>query len=167
MLKEKLAGPTLGQTSVSASLSASDWVKSSRSKAKEDKLLAQQRARMLEEQDKSYTSQDMKGVVIGHSLSDLASTAGETILTLKDTDVLDCDEHGTITGLNEGADELVNVNMVDVERFDHLKKVKDRARMPMYNGLDDGEFEIDPSTGRPRATNGANAVTVRVISARA
>ena len=39
--------------------------------------------------------------------------------------------------------------MVDTQRRNHLKKVKQRARQPVYAATDDGEFEIDPNTGKP------------------
>lgn len=102
------------------------WIEHSREKEK-SKLDAQKRAKMLEEMDaemasnefsrqdvrkanrNNYSEKSLRGLKVGHGLDSFGE--GKTvILTLKDHDVLAEDE-----------DELINVNMVDDERY---KKVR-------------------------------------------
>lgn len=98
------------------------WIEHSRGKEKM-KIDAEKRAKMLEEMDaelayndlskrdsrktnrNSYGEKNLKGLKVGHAVDSFGE--GKTvILTLKDHDVLAEDE-----------DELVNVNMVDDERY--------------------------------------------------
>lgn len=93
------------------------WIEHSRDKEK-SKMEAQKRAKMLEEMDAEYTKPDarkvnrsnyteknLKGLKVGHSMDSFGD--GKTvILTLKDHEVL-----------AEDGDELINVNMVDDERY--------------------------------------------------
>lgn len=97
------------------------WIEHSRGKEKM-KSDAEKRAKMLEEMDaelansdlskrdgrktnRSYGEKNLKGLKVGHAVDSFGE--GKTvILTLKDHDVLAEDE-----------DELVNVNMVDDERY--------------------------------------------------
>lgn len=102
------------------------WIEHSREKEK-SKLDAQKRAKMLEEMDAemanselgrkdarkghrtNYGEKNLKGLKVGHGLDSFGE--GKTvILTLKDHDVL-----------AEDVDELINVNMVEDERY---KKVR-------------------------------------------
>lgn len=99
------------------------WIEHSRDKEK-SKIEAQKRAQMLEEMDAEYSKPDvknasrnsygersLKGLKVGHGLESFSE--GKTvILTLKDHEVLAEDD-----------DELINVNMVDDERY---KKVRER-----------------------------------------
>jgi hypothetical protein len=151
LLKEKLSGPTLGDDD--GSMGAAEWVQRSRENAKirEAKLLAEKQRKLLEEQEANYTSSDLKGIKIGHGINELLSNdftevdqEGGVILTLKDSSVLEQDEHGNLTGLNEADDELVNVNLVDAQRTKHLKKVKDRAKLPVYSGIDNIDGKCKP-----------------------
>jgi U4/U6.U5 tri-snRNP-associated protein 1 len=88
MLKEKLAGPTLGDSDsgadngggASSGSSAADWVKKSRvaalareAAAAEAKLLAAKREAELEQQDDSsgYSSAHLAGLKVGHGASEL------------------------------------------------------------------------------------------------
>lgn len=114
------------------------WIEHSREKEK-SKFEAQKRAQMLEEMDAEFTKpetrrpnygeRNLKGLKVGHSVDSFGD--GRTvILTLKDHDVLAEDD-----------DELVNVNMMDDERY---KKVRfgslfsdqttsiDRKRLSFY-----------------------------------
>lgn len=106
------------------------WIEHSRKKEKL-KIEAQKRAKMLEEMDAELTQQDvkkasnrsnygernLKGLKVGHGMDSFGE--GKTvILTLKDHEVLAEDD-----------DELINVNMVDDERY---KKVGLIGRTDRY-----------------------------------
>jgi U4/U6.U5 tri-snRNP-associated protein 1 len=101
--------------------SASLWVERMRMR-EEEKKMAEQRAKMLEEMDeefgvegliqdsimdhkqKAYTSRDLSGLKVEHGEGSFAE--GQTvILTLKDAPVLE-----------EGGDVLENVNILDKEK---------------------------------------------------
>ncbi|KAG0695209.1 U4/U6.U5 tri-snRNP-associated protein 1 [Chionoecetes opilio] len=119
--------------------SASAWVKKSRALAKE-KAVAEKKSKMLEELDaqfgigdlmdqemteqkmKKYNRNDLSGLQVQHEMSRFTSGAS-TILTLKDSNVLDAEE-----------DTLVNVNIIDDERAE--KNVKRKKEDP-----DDAEYE--------------------------
>ena len=60
----------------------------------------------------AYTAKDLKGLKVGHSLLGFRDESS-LILTLKDQEVL-----------GEGDDVLVNVNMIENERYVILKKNK-------------------------------------------
>jgi len=156
LLSEKATGETIATAAdASSTSSAVDWVKKSRklekSKVHEAKLMAEAREHLLQEQEDAYKASDLKGLKVAHAASEIKA-GHEVILTLKDTEVLDADDDGVITGLNEADDELVNVNLVDDARTKHLIKVKRRAKQAVYTGVDDDEFDIDPDTGKPRST---------------
>lgn len=107
------------------------WIEHSREKEKM-KVDAQKRAKMLEEMDdelansekqdakkknrNSYGEKNLKGLKVGHG-ADSFGEGKTVILTLKDHEVLAEDE-----------DELVNVNMVDDERY---KKVSFTIRFKL------------------------------------
>ena len=112
-------------------LSAAEYIKRNREKAREEeaKLMAEKRARLLAEQERSYTSQDLKGISIQHKIS--AFEFGDTVLTLKDSSVLDDDD----------ADVLENVNIVSDDRYKELNKRRKKAIQKVYTGYDDEEFE--------------------------
>ena len=132
-LTAKMEGSGLGDSLSSGvgSLSAADYIKRNRKKSREEeaKLMAEKRARLLAEQELSYTHEDMKGVSIQHKTSDFAF--GETVLTLKDSNVLD----------DESGDVLENVNIRDDDRYKELNKRKKKALQKVYTGYDDEEFE--------------------------
>ncbi len=104
------------------------WIEHNREKEK-SKVEAQKRAKMLEEMDAEYSKPDvkksarnnygeknLKGLKVGHGLDSFGE--GKTvILTLKDHEVLAEDD-----------DELINVNMVDDERY---KKVKNEKNLTL------------------------------------
>ena len=92
LLKEKLAGPTLGDADTSggdapASSSAADWVKKSRvaalareAAAAEAKLLAAKREAELEQQDSSgYSGDHLAGMKVGHGAAELLAGTRATI----------------------------------------------------------------------------------------
>ncbi|KAK8739182.1 hypothetical protein OTU49_003516 [Cherax quadricarinatus] len=138
-IKEKLRKvKTLGESD-SDDESALAWVKKSRQKAKEREL-AEKKSKMLEELDaqfgigdlveqemieqkvKKYSYNDLSGLQVQHNFSRF-DTGETTILTLKDSKVLDGEE-----------DTLINVNIVDDERAE--KNLKRRQMK-----LDEVEYE--------------------------
>ncbi|XP_045118577.1 U4/U6.U5 tri-snRNP-associated protein 1-like [Portunus trituberculatus] len=120
-IKESLSKVKKLGDSDSEDESASVWVLKSRALAKE-KELAEKKSKMLEELDaqfgigdlveqdmteqkmKKYNRNDLSGLQVQHDMSRFTSGAS-TILTLKDSNVLDGEE-----------DTLVNVNIIDDER---------------------------------------------------
>ncbi|KAI5633167.1 SART-1 family domain-containing protein [Phthorimaea operculella] len=144
-LEQKLQVQTLGEGSDDEDALA--WVKKSREIDKQ-KQEAAKRAAMLDEMDDvfgvgvlvaedqaeerqaSYSANSLKGLRVAHDL-DAIGDERETILTLADKDVL----------ADDAEDVLVNVNMVDDERY--KKKVLDaRKARAGYQAYDD-EADIE------------------------
>lgn len=145
-LEEKLKKTkTLGDSDEDDDISK--WVDSSREKAKA-KADAARRAKILEEMDdefgvndlvheetqrqrkKIYSENSLKGLKVDHDLD--AFTEGKSvILTLKDQDVLD-DENG---------DTLVNVNMIDDERY--RKNIENKKLNPNSYGYNVYDEQVD------------------------
>eukprot|EP00053_Salpingoeca_punica_P009009 m.80579 g.80579 ORF g.80579 m.80579 type:complete len:485 (+) comp14847_c0_seq1:84-1538(+) len=118
------------------------WIKRSREIEKQkQEAAAAKKAKELDELDQmsqtkpTYTANDLKGLQVAHDADDL--TEGQTtILTLKDSRVLD-DSEGDI---------LMNVNMADDERT--KKNVENRKGKSKYTGLEDeDEFDVP---GQPK-----------------
>lgn len=128
---------------------ANNWVEKSR-KVQEEKAKAKKRAKMLDDLDEemdsvdvkphkrksrgggkstNYSSKDLQGIKVGHDIESFAEER-QVILTLKDRDVL----------ADEG-DELINVNMVDDERY--KKNVELRKQDPRTYGYDVYEEQYD------------------------
>lgn len=125
----------------------SKWVDSNREKEKL-KAEAQRRAKILEEMDdefgvgelvqeetrrekkKIYSENNLKGLKVDHDLD--AFTEGKSvILTLKDKGVLD----------EEDGDTLMNVNMVDDERY--RKNIENKRLNPNQYGYNVYDEEVD------------------------
>eukprot|EP01134_Creolimax_fragrantissima_P008532 CFRG8532T1 len=123
------------------------WINKSR-RLEQDKEKAEQQARQYEDMEDefglsdlvnesvnvdqakraAYTSSDLKGLNVEHDLEEFGQ--GSTILTIKDTDVLEDED-----------DVLVNVNMVDdMKTKENVEAAKLR---PQYNAYDDNEFDKD------------------------
>ncbi|XP_047120223.1 U4/U6.U5 tri-snRNP-associated protein 1 [Schistocerca piceifrons] len=123
------------------------WVQKNR-KLQQEKEKAEKQAKMLEELDaefgvgdlvedemrnekrEAYTSKDLRGLRVEHAV-DRFMEEREVILTLKDKDVLD-----------EEDDVLVNVNLMDEERYEknvENKKLKPNSRG--YNVYEDEGFD--------------------------
>lgn len=131
-----------------------DWVEKSREKEK-SKADAQRRAKMLEEMDaefgveelvkkdirensrKIYNDRHLKGMRVDHDVDEFAE-GKSVILTLKDYDVLD----------EEASDTLVNVNMIDNERY--RKNVENKKQNPNQYGYNVYDEQVD-EFGRPIA----------------
>ncbi|CAK1549286.1 unnamed protein product [Leptosia nina] len=127
------------------------WVKKSRQLDKQKKE-AEKRAAMLDEMDavfgvgalvaeeqreerqRSYTDRHLRGLRVAHDVTQLPDER-ETILTLADKDVLAEDKE----------DVLVNVNMVDEERY--KKNIEERRKAAAGYQAYDEESEIAASLG--------------------
>lgn len=124
-----------------------NWVDKSREKEKQ-KQEAQRRAKILEDMDnefgvdnlveeeirrekkKIYSENHLKGLRVDHDVGEFAE--GKTIiLTLKDQGVLD----------EENADTLINVNIVDEERY--RKNVDNKLLNPNHYGYNVYQEEVD------------------------
>ncbi|KAK4516896.1 uncharacterized protein ATC70_000223 [Mucor velutinosus] len=135
----KLQGKGLGEASDEEDDSALNWIKKSR---KREKDLAARRARELEEMDDSYQSYDaahLAGLKVSHAISEFEE-GGETILTLKDRNILGEDD--------DDADELSNVNLEDRERL--KKNLEAKKQKPGYNPYDDDQFNGKKSSILPQ-----------------
>lgn len=145
-LEKKLkATKTLGESDADDDISK--WVNVSREKEKL-KADAARRAKVLQEMDdefgvselveeetrrerkRIYSSNNLKGLHVDHDLD--AFTEGRSvILTLKDQDVLD----------EENGDTLINVNMVDDERY--RKNIDNKKLNPNQFGYNVYDEEVD------------------------
>ncbi|XP_046564938.1 U4/U6.U5 tri-snRNP-associated protein 1-like [Haliotis rubra] len=122
----------------------SKWVKRSR-KMEKEKVLADKRAKLLEEMDeefgisdlmdqefkdkkKDYSARDLQGLTVQHEIDKFSDGRG-VILTLKDKGILDKDED----------DVLINVNMVDDEVAE--KNVDNKKKKPEYKPYDEPEYD--------------------------
>lgn len=123
------------------------WVDKNREKEKL-KADAQRRAKILQEMDdefgvgelvredtrrerkKMYSSNSLKGLRVEHDV-DQFSEGKTVILTLKDQDVLD----------EENGDTLVNVNMIDDERY--RKNIDNKKLNPNQYGYNVYDEEVD------------------------
>lgn len=123
---------------------AQAWVSRNR-KIQDEKAKAAKRAKMLEELDeelgvgqlveaatkelkgKAYTQKNLKGLRVEHDV-EAFKEGSTTILTLKDKAILE----------DEG-DVLVNVNLIDNERYE--KNIKLKKTKPDYNPYDQEEVD--------------------------
>ncbi|KAI4453222.1 squamous cell carcinoma antigen recognized by cytotoxic t lymphocytes [Holotrichia oblita] len=133
---------TLGESDSEEDVST--WVSKNRH-VQTAKKQAEKRAKMLEELDaqfgvsdiidsetrarrrQQYTERNLRGLQIEHDINDIAEER-QVILTLKDQNVLD-----------EGEDVLVNVNMLDNERY--KKNIENLKKKALYNAYDDDELD--------------------------
>lgn len=131
---------TLGESDDDEDDGALAWIKKSR-KLEKEKAKANQRAKLLEEMDaefgigdlvadefkssakQEYKSKDLSGLTVEHSTESFKE-GRSVILTLKDQGVLD-----------EGEESLVNVNIIDDERYS--KNIELKKKKPDYKAYDD------------------------------
>ncbi|XP_015599147.1 U4/U6.U5 tri-snRNP-associated protein 1 [Cephus cinctus] len=123
---------------------AKGWVEKNRRLQKEKKK-AEERAKMLDQLDEefgignlveeevrserrtAYTKRDLKGLKVEHNMDNFEE--GKTVvLTLKDKGVLE-----------EEDDVLVNVNMIDEERY--KRSNLNKSKKPGYDAYDDDNFD--------------------------
>ncbi|CAH1128714.1 unnamed protein product [Ceutorhynchus assimilis] len=142
-LHSKLAKvKTLGESDSDDDVS--NWVDRNRNSEKA-KMEADKRAKMLEELDaqfgigevieqeqkqrrnQQYTYKDLRGLRVDHDVDTFAEEK-QVILTLKDTGVLDDED-----------DVLVNVNMIDNEKY--KKNVENKKKKVLYNAYEDQEYD--------------------------
>ncbi|KAF1336424.1 U4/u6.u5 tri-snrnp-associated protein, partial [Globisporangium splendens] len=134
-LTQKLAGQSIGeQLKASASSSALDWVKQSRTKVDAVAAAAKKKTQQQTKQAE-YDASALAGMVVGHDITSF-DEGDEVVLTLKDTRVLAEDGND----LNDEQDELVNVELSERDRRIAEKERAQRAMMPAYSGYDDDEF---------------------------
>lgn len=148
-IEDKLARiKTLGESD-SADEDADAWVNKNR-KIEEEKKQAKKRAKMLDDQDEDleeavtvrrrpvskmpatssrYGEKDLKGLKVAHNIETFKEDR-QVILTLQDQDVL-----------GEDGDTLVNVNMIENERYQ--KNVEVRKQNPLHYGYDVYEDQYD------------------------
>jgi len=142
---------TLAETATEEDDDAANWVEKSR-KLQQAKEEAQKRAKLLEEMDqafgvgdivhneiskakaRAYTEKDLRGLRVEHDREDIGE-GKSVVLTLKDKNILDEDE----------GDTLVNVNMIDDEKYKKNNEVK--KQKPGYQPY---EEELDDS-GLPKS----------------
>ncbi|XP_041987763.1 U4/U6.U5 tri-snRNP-associated protein 1 isoform X2 [Aricia agestis] len=154
-LEEKLKTTLLADDSDGEDASA--WVKKSRDLEKQKKEAAK-RAAMLDEMDevfgvgalvqkelsdvagpsRSYGHSQLKGLRVAHDLTALPDER-ETVLTLADKEVL----------ADDAEDVLVNVNIVDDERY--KKNIVERKKAVAGYQAYDEEAEMAAALGQPRA----------------
>mmetsp|Transcript_8388 Transcript_8388/g.31581 ORF Transcript_8388/g.31581 Transcript_8388/m.31581 type:complete len:631 (-) Transcript_8388:49-1941(-) len=147
---EQLKGPTLGEAESNVS-SVAAWVQRSRQKAKEqEKRKKAALSRAQAGPAAAYGSKDLSGLEVSHDVDEFEE-GKQVILTLKDTDVLQRDEHGVLAGLNEDADELENVKLAEAKRNEERKRRQKRLGQSVYSGWDDDEFEADALALGPKA----------------
>lgn len=143
-IEQKLAQfKTLGESD--SDDDPSKWVEKNR-KIQEEKEKAKKRGKMFDEFDeemdvnvretkrrepkkKAYKERDLKGLKVGHDIESFHEDR-HVILTLKDQDVL-----------GEDGDTLINVNMIDDERY--KKNVEVRKQNPNHYGYDVYEDQYD------------------------
>lgn len=82
---------------------------------------------MREKRRQQYTEKSLKGMRVEHDVDDI-SEGKSVVLTLKDRDVLD-----------EEDDVLVNVNMLDDERY--KKNIENQKKKSRYNAYDVEELD--------------------------
>ena len=96
-------------------------------------------------------SNALSGMTVIHSAQDFEAGT-DTILTLKDESILTRTAGGLVDDINEGGNELENVNIADEFRSaDAIKKRREVAQQVGaggYTGFDDDEFEELGGSGR-------------------
>lgn len=129
------------------------WVKKNR-KLTEERLKAEKKAKELDDMDAvfgigdlvedelrmsrkaAYTARDLKGLRVEHDV-EVFGEGREVVLTLKDKGVLD-----------EEDDTLVNVNILDEERY--KKNIERRKQKPHLYGYDALEENMDDDSSEPK-----------------
>ena len=88
-LNAKLKGSTLGDTNHDDGLSAKNWIKKQKKRAKErERELAEKRQRDMEESDRAvYDERDLEGLKVSHGADEFGE-GEDVVLTLKDSRVL-------------------------------------------------------------------------------
>ncbi|KAK9453519.1 SART-1 protein [Dipodascopsis uninucleata] len=106
--------------------SALAWIKKTRRNKKQVRISMADDE--VEETSKVYSSADLKGLRVGHSLDEISGMDDDVILTLKDRGVLE-----------EGEDELIS-EVLDAKRRAE-KNIENRKKKAKYRGFEDDEDE--------------------------
>lgn len=159
----KLVGVGLGademegikvEEGVAAEADAKAWVKKQKKRAKElaakrEKEIAEMDKRFEEEGLPKYGEDDLKGIKVLHGEEDFEE-GEETILTLRDTRVLDDEGKfsrvrppgAPLTLVAPADDELHNLNISENAKTAEALALKKKGRLAgTYTGYDDDEFE--------------------------
>lgn len=141
ILKENIPGASLGKFTTSggdddsALGSAAEWVRRSRIKSSETKMEIIDKVHNVS----NYDSNDLSGLKVMHDAKNF-EVGEEIILTLCDSNILDTDDNGKITGIKDMDDVLENVNIAEEEKHLEIQNRKKRSRLPAYIAFDDDEF---------------------------
>ncbi|KAI9558579.1 hypothetical protein GHT06_015367 [Daphnia sinensis] len=144
-IEQKLAQVrTIAQTATKEDDDTVSWVEKSR-RLQQQKEEAAKRAKMLEEMDeafgvgdmvttelikqkaKAYTSKDLRGLKVEHDRETIVE-GKDVVLTLKDQNIL-----------QEEGDVLVNVNLIDTERYKKNNEIK--KQRPGYQPYEEEEVD--------------------------
>jgi U4/U6.U5 tri-snRNP-associated protein 1 len=142
-LRAKLSGKGLGDAAATPDDEGTRaWVKKTKKNAATIQAeLARKRLQEQEELDRElqakYDESSLSGLKVAHDLDSFKEGERETILTLKDTRILDGED-----------DELVNVNMAEQERLEERLDLKKKGKQAgKYTGYDDEEFQSGSRNG--------------------
>ncbi|OQV03283.1 hypothetical protein CLAIMM_08342 [Cladophialophora immunda] len=131
---KKLEGKGLGDVDDEGDLDTKAWLKGQKKRqSKIERERAERLARELAEREREaaveYTSKDLAGVQVAHEIGDFDETAGEQILTLKDTEIGKADD-------SEQEDVLENADIIAREK---VKEKLDLKKRKVYDVNDDSE----------------------------
>ncbi|KAF9435882.1 hypothetical protein BGZ76_005323 [Entomortierella beljakovae] len=134
-LNKVVAGKGLGEASDDEDGDVFKWTMKSRQKQKVRQAAeAAKREKELQELDEvyqaDYDEEHLSGLRVGHDMSDFHD-GEERILTLKDSTILDNEEHG---------DELINIQLSEKYKLEKNLENKKKVNKPVYTGYDDDEF---------------------------
>ncbi len=121
-----LEGKGLGDLDEEVDVDAKAWLKGQKKRIKTSQRLAkeQEAAAAAAAAAKEYTSKDLAGVQVGHTVSTLLD-GDEQVLTLKDTTVFENEDEG---------DELENADLREQEKLSERLKLK--KKKPVYDPND-------------------------------
>lgn len=127
-LKKKLSGKGLGELEEGEDDDTLAWIKRQKKRQKE---LADMKRKQLEEMDKEvieeYKSENLKGLKVGHDISEIEE-GEEEILVLKDA---------IITEDDDGDDELISNRLTEKEKLQ--KNLELKKKKNIYGGVYDDE----------------------------
>ncbi|ORY80094.1 SART-1 protein [Neocallimastix californiae] len=127
-LKKKLSGKGLGEVEEGEDDDALAWIKRQKKRQKE---LADMKRKQLEEMDneiiEEYKSENLKGLKVGHDISEIEE-GEEEILVLKDA---------IITEDDDAADELISNRLTEREKLQ--KNLELKKKKNIYGGVYDDE----------------------------
>ncbi|CAB9517016.1 tri-snRNP-associated protein 1 [Seminavis robusta] len=135
--------------------------------SKEEKKKKKKDKKSKKKNDDKYDADDLKGMTVSHAMGDLEA-GSTTVMTLADAPILTTKESNPqiVTGLNEDATQLENVNLAEASKQQDGLRKKRQLEMGMgraggYAGFDDDEFVELGGTGAPskRTRGGGDPAT--------